>query len=141
MKIQMVRYQIIFYRTSKWETRLDNAFFFRFLKTYLSISTESCAYIENEMFYAKFYNYDQYPIDILMYDQEWNKLLVRPRLNPGNEYSHETYFTQNYLFKRSDTNERLKCSANGITAHVFEGCRFKATEGRLIMVNISRGNA
>ena len=92
------------------------------------------------MFSAKFHNFDTHPIDIIRYNQEWNENLVKSMLGPEEEYSHETYFTTKFFFKRSDTRERMMASANGVTSAVFEGCRFHAQAGRLLFVNISRGN-
>ena len=63
--------------------------------------------------------------------------LVKSGIDPEDEYTHEAKFGQNFFFKRSDFDERLKASANGLTADIFEGCRFGAEEGRLIFVNVS----
>ena len=92
------------------------------------------------MFFVKFYNGDKFHVDISMYDSNWCERMIKSRIESKAEYSHEANFTQNFIFKRSETFQRLKANANGVTAHVFEGCRFKATEGRLILVNISGGN-
>ena len=99
-----------------------------------------CLYDESDMFFAKFHNLDEYSIDIIKYDERWNQNLIKSRLDPNDEYSHEAYFAQNFLFKRSDTKDRLKASANGVTSEVFEGCRYRADAGRLILVNILGGN-
>ena len=92
------------------------------------------------MFFVKFHNSDRHPIDIKTYDREWNEGTLKSKLGPEEEFSHETYFTQNFLFKRSETKDRLKATANGVTSEVFEGCRFGAEPGRLLFVNIISGN-
>ena len=102
---------------------------------------ESCTtYGEQDSFTVAFLNLDNYPIDIITYDKDGNERLVTPRLNPGDAYTHEAHFTQDWLFKRSDTRKRLKAYANGVSSESFEGCRFKANKGRLLRVNISSGN-
>ena len=75
-----------------------------------------------------------------MYDENLNEQLIKSRIEPEAEYSHEAYFDQNFVFKRSKSHQRLKANANGVTADVFEGCHFMAKQGRLILVNISGGN-
>ena len=65
--------------------------------------------------------------------------LVKARIDPEDEYTHEAKFGENFFFKRSGLDKRLKASANGLTADIFEGCRFLAEEGRLIFVNVSGG--
>lgn len=74
-----------------------------------------------------------------MYDKSGNVKLAKSKVDPEDEYSHEAYFGQNFFFKRSATDKRLKASANGVTAELFEGCRFRAKEGRLTLVNVSDG--
>ena len=75
-----------------------------------------------------------------MYDENLNEQLIKPRIEPEAEYSHEAYFDQNFVFKRSENHQRLRASANGVTADAFEGCHFKAKQGRLILVTIFGGN-
>ena len=75
-----------------------------------------------------------------MYDENLNEQLIKSRIEPEAEYSHEAYFYQNFVFKRSENYQRLKANANGVTADVFEGCHFKAKQGRLILVYVSGGN-
>ena len=105
------------------------------------IFAESCTtYGEQDTFTVAFLNLDNYPIDIITYDKDGNEKPVASRLNPGDVDTHETHFTQDWLFKRSDTRQRLKAYANGVSSETFEGCRFKANKGRLLRVNISRGN-
>ena len=91
------------------------------------------------MFYVKFHNLDSYRIDIKRYDKNMMIQLVKSRIEPDGEYTHVAKFGQNFFSKRSDADKRLKVSANGITADIFEGCRFGAEEGRLIYVNVSSG--
>ena len=91
------------------------------------------------MFFVKFHNLDQYQIDIKMYDKSGNIKVAKSKVDPGYEYSHEAYFGQNFFFKRSATDKQLKASANGVTAELFEGCRFMAMGGRLMLVNVSDG--
>ena len=76
----------------------------------------------------------------MIYDERLNEQLIKSKIEPEAEYSHEAYFEQNFVFKRSENYQRLKANANGITADVFEGCHFKAKQGRLILVNVSGGN-
>ena len=112
-----------------------------FLQKLNTIFTESCTtYGEQDTFTVSFRNLDNYPIEIITYDEDGNEKLVTSRLNPGDAETHETHFTQNWLFKRSETRKRLKAYANGVSSETFEGCRFKATKGRLLRVNISSGN-
>lgn len=89
---------------------------------------------------VKFHNYDKYPIDIKKYDQGWNEQLVKANVQPGYEYSEEAFFSHNYYFVRSKTHERLNSSANDVTAILFEGCRFQAETGKLIIVNVLKGH-
>ena len=101
---------------------------------------DSCKHGKNDEFSVKFYNSDKYPIDVLQYDENWNEKVVKAKINPENEFTYETVFSQNFLFKRTDTEKRLKASSNGIISDVFEGCRFEAKAGRLIDVKIFYGN-
>ena len=96
--------------------------------------------LKNDIFSVSFRNSDKYPIDIMQYDQSWNEETVKLKTDPGQEFPYEAYFSQNFFFKRSDTDKRLKASSNGMTSEVFEGCRFEAKAGRLIYVEISNGN-
>ena len=91
-------------------------------------------------FFVKFHNADEFPIDISMYDENLNEQVIKSRIEPEAEYSHEAYFYQTFVFKRSENYQRLKANANGVTADVFEGCHFKAKQGRLILVYVSGGN-
>ena len=101
---------------------------------------DSCKHGKNDKFFVKFHNSDKYPIDVLQYDENWNEKIVKSNINPENEFTYETVFLQNFLFKRADTDKRLKASSKGMISDVFEGCRFEAKQGRLINVNISYGN-
>ena len=101
--------------------------------------TDLCAYNENSLFSATFHNLGECEIDIKMYDDNGKEQLIISRLQPDEKHTHEAYFTQNFFFVRSDSHKRLKAEANGIMADIFEGCLFKAKEGRLISVNISSG--
>ena len=92
------------------------------------------------MFSIKFHNSDNQEVDIKMYDESLNEQLIKSRIEPNDEYSYEAYFSQNFFFVRYQTEKRLRASANGMTADVFEGCQFKAKEGRLILVTINGGN-
>ena len=74
-----------------------------------------------------------------MYDDNWKEQLIESRVQPDGKHTHEAYFNQKFFFMRSDNHKRLKAEANGIMADIFEGCLFKAKEGRLIVVNISSG--
>ena len=75
-----------------------------------------------------------------MYDESLNEQILKYRVPPKNEYLYEAHFSQQFFFENSDTKRRLRASANGATADVFEGCLFKAKEGRLLLVNIIGGN-
>ena len=92
------------------------------------------------MFTVQFINMGSYPVDIKKYDDSWNEQMVRPKLDAKGESSHETYLAQKWLFKRSDSGQRMKAYVNGITSEVFAGCRFGAEPGRLLVVNICDGN-
>ena len=91
------------------------------------------------MFLVKFHNSDDLEIDIKMYDENLNEQTLKYRVQPKDEYLYEAQFSQQFFFERSDTKRRLRASANGITADVFEGCQFKAKEGRLLLVHITGG--
>ena len=101
---------------------------------------DSCKHGKKDKFSAKFHNSDKHPIDILQYDENWNEKIVKSKINPENEFTYETVYSQNFLFKRTNTEKRLKASSNGIVSDVFEGCRFDANPGRLVNVKISYGN-
>ena len=101
---------------------------------------DSCKHGKNDKFFVKFHNSDKYPIDVLQYDENWNEKIVKSKIKPENEFTYETVFLQNFLFKRADTDKRLKASSNGMISDVFEGCRFEAKAGRLIDVKIFYGN-
>ena len=92
------------------------------------------------MFLVKFHNSDELEIDIKMYDENLNEQILKYRVQPEDEYLYEAQFSQQFFFERSDTKRRLRAMANGITADVFEGCQFKAKEGRLLLVDIRGGN-
>ena len=100
---------------------------------------DSCAHGKNDLFTVTFSNADEYPVDIKRYDENWNEELVRSRLNPAQESTHETDFSSKWLFKRSDTDHRLKARANGITSDVFTGCHYRAKPGRCLPVTILPG--
>ena len=104
-----------------------------------SKTTDSCAHAEHGMFYVKFHNSDIHQIDIKRYDESMMIQLIKARIDPEDEYTHEAKFGQNFFFKRYDQDKRLKAHANGLTAYIFEGCRFGAEEGRLMFVNVSGG--
>ena len=106
---------------------------------YISNIADSCVHTENGRFYAKFHNSDNHRIDIKRHNEGMMIQLVKSNIDSEDEYTHEAKFGQNFFFKRSDFDKRLKASANGLTADIFEGCRFGAEEGRLIFVNISSG--
>lgn len=89
------------------------------------------------MFFIKFHNSAPYPIDIKMYGKAWNEKIVKLALGPEDEYTHEAYFTYKFFFTKSDTHQRLNASANGLLAIAFEGCKFQAKPGRLIVVYIT----
>ena len=74
-----------------------------------------------------------------MYDKSGNVQLVKSNIDSKDEFSHEAYFGQNFFFKRSKNDKRLKAYANEVTAELFEGCRFMAKKGRLILVNVFDG--
>ena len=98
-----------------------------------------CPYSKNDKVSVTFLNLDKFPIDIKRYDENWKEKLVKSRVYPENQYAHEVFFRQYFFFERSDSNQSLQASANGVTADFFEGCRFKAEAGRPLTVRISRG--
>ena len=100
---------------------------------------DSCAHNKNDVFTVTFSNANKYPVDIKRYDDNWNEELVRSRLNPGQESTHETDFSSWWLLKTSDTARRLKARANGIISDVFTGCHYKAKRGRCLPVTILTG--
>ena len=83
---------------------------------------------------------DKYDIDVKEYDRNWDEQLIKSRITPGDDYTREVNFTQSFFFKRSDYDERLKATANGMTSNVFQGCRYQAKEGRLLSVDVFNGN-
>ena len=93
-------------------------------QSYLSL--DACHYRETDKFYVTFHNTDQFPIDVLRYNQKGNEELMKSRLIPDNEMTVQTSFTLMWKFRRSDSKEYLKASGNGMIAQVFEGCRFQA---------------
>ena len=95
-----------------------------------------CQYQEIDKFDVTFHNTDQFPIDVLLYNQEGNDELIKSRLRPDNEMTVETSFTHQWIFRRSDSKEYLKASGNGIMAQVFEGCRFLAKSNERLLVTI-----
>ena len=100
---------------------------------------DSCKHGKNDLFVVTFRNSDEYSVDIKRYDENWNEELVRSRLKPEQESTHETDFRSKWLFKRSDTAHRLKAQANGVTSDVFTGCHFTAKPGRFLPVTILAG--
>ena len=101
--------------------------------------SDSCAYGKNERFFVKFHNSAKFAIDIKMYGNTYDMISVKSAVAPGVEYAHEALFKDKFFFTKSDTNDRLNASANGIKSTVFEGCLFKAEQGRMITVYISEG--
>ena len=97
-------------------------------------------YGKQDIFFVKFHNADEEPIDIKRYNENGNREEMYSRLGQGKGFSHQAYFTQNWLFLRSNTKERLNARANGVVAETFEGCRFKAEANKQINVNISGGS-
>ena len=93
------------------------------------------------MFLVKFHNSYEVEVDIKMYDETLNEQILKYRVPPKNEYLYEAHFSQQFFFENSDTKRRLRASANGITGDVFEGCQFKAKEGRLLLVDITGGKS
>ena len=61
-------------------------------------------------------------------------------LAPNDNSTYGTYFTHEWLFKRSSSKGLLFAKANDVGAQFFEGCRFKAVPNKEIFVVISSGN-
>ena len=106
----------------------------------ISIVTDSCPYGDNDKFEVTFRNSDRQEIDIIWYNEQGNEQLMESNLPPENERTFLTYFTHQWIFKRSGNKERLKATANGVSAQVFEGCRFMAKPDKRIQITISEGN-
>ena len=64
---------------------------------------------------------------------------MKQRLTPESEITLNTSFTRQWIFLRSETKDRLMATGNGVTAQIFDGCRFKANANQLIFVSISGG--
>ena len=73
-----------------------------------NLYTDQCTDRKNQMFTVQFINNGSYPVDIKKYDDNWNEEMIRPKLDAKGESSHETYFIQKWLFKRSNSGQRLK---------------------------------
>ena len=65
--------------------------------------------------------------------------LQRKRLQPENEVTVQTKFTHVWAFMRSETQERLMVTGNGVLSQNFEGCKYNAKPNELITVNIIAG--
>ena len=63
----------------------------------------------------------------------------RLKLNPGEQYAAQTFFTHNWGFNKSGTDVRLLAKANGMKSKIFEGCRFKALPSDRIVVTVAKG--
>ena len=74
---------------------------------------------------------------MIHYNQEGNEELMRSELLPENEMTVETSFTHQWIFRRSDSKQYLKAQGNGMTAQIFEGCRFRARPNERLIVTIS----
>lgn len=61
-------------------------------------------------------------------------------LAPNSTSTYDTYFTHEWLFKRSSSKDLLFANANGVEAQFFEGCRFKVVPNEELFVIISFGN-
>ena len=98
---------------------------------------DSCPYKENDKFDVTFHNSDVYPIDVkTFYPMEQ---VMRKNILPDYEMTYSTSFTHMWTFVRSGTKERLTANRNGLTSHVFEGCKFGAKPNQRIVVYIYGG--
>ena len=98
---------------------------------------DSCPYKENDNFDVTFHNSDIHPIDVkTFYPIEE---VMRQNLSSENEITVSTSFTHLWTFVISGTKERLTVNRNGLTSHVFEGCKFGAKPNQRIIVYIYGG--
>ena len=93
----------------------------------------------NNNFTVTFYNAAPYPIDIFWINYENREQLLKSNLTPREELTQITYFTHNWVFKRSSTNESLVAKGNGVQGERFEGCVFGAMDGEPFRVTIMSG--
>ena len=78
-------------------------------------------------------------VDIIWKNKEGTEQIFAT-LAPNSHYTVYTFFTHEWIFKRSSSNDLLYAELNGIKSKFFEGCRFKATFDRNI-VTITSGIA
>ena len=78
-------------------------------------------------------------VDIIWTDKDGTKELSKTPLAPDGFIHIDTYFTHEFIFKRSSSNDLLYAVANGKKSKRFEGCRFEATLHGNIVVTITSG--
>ena len=97
---------------------------------------DSCPYGGSDSYTAIFKNSVTLPVDVIWINFEHNEVVYSENLAPGAEYSVKTYFTHEWIFKQSGTNNRLFAESNGVKDKTFEGCHFAADLESEIRVEI-----
>ena len=62
-------------------------------------------------------------------------------LAPDSKYVAYSYFTHEWIFKSSSSDNLWYAEANGVKSQFYEGCRFKATFNSINYVFITSGNS
>ena len=114
-------------------------------KVYIIISYKwlidyRCFFEDVDSYHATFYNSHKHPIDVIWITYDGKEKTYKSKLAPASNFSIDTYFTHQWIFKDSMSKDPLIANANGIVDDVFEGCQFKAQLNQPILVTVSNGN-
>ena len=99
----------------------------------------TCNFGLQDQYQVIFYNSAKFSIDVIWKNYPGNENLIMSKLAPGDEIAFATYFTHEWIFKSSFSNNRLLANANGITEDYFEGCHFKVEPKEHITVTLFTG--
>ena len=67
-----------------------------------------------------------YSIDVIWISFKQEEKVYKSNLLPTAKHTRKTYFTHDWIFKQSGTDNRVFASANGVKDETFEGCNFGA---------------
>ena len=95
---------------------------------------DTCTYGSQDSFTAIFINEMSYPIDVIWINNQQQEVVYKSDLASGEVYTQLTYFTHEWIFHQSGTNNRILAESNGVYYGTFEGCKFGAETNSQIQV-------
>ena len=115
--------------------------FNQFIVIMLFFKDSTCSLGELDKYYVMFYNAaGNYSVDIIWKNKEGTEQIMAS-LAPDSHYSAYTYFTHEWIFKSSSSDNLWYAEANGVKSQFYEGCRSKATFNMINFVLITSGNS